>query len=129
MSKRGRPFWVFLLALLSMVLIYAFAAQNTVDSSYAGDGSGSVLGYYVKDITYHLDPNDPSKILTVQFTLYQDAGGTTLASATEVYAALSSDGTTWTWSSQCTGGPSTWTCSFGGVLVQPVTHLRVVAAQ
>ncbi len=130
MRKHSRHFWVFLLAVLSMLLIYAFAAQNTVDSSYAGDGTGSVDGYFVKDITYTLDTADPSKIASVQFTLYQDVAGTTLATATEVYAGLSDGGGTWTWSNQCTGGPSTWTCNFpGGVPVGPVTQLRVVAAQ
>ena len=131
MHKHSRHFWVFLLAVLSMLLIYAFAAQNTVDSSYAGDGTGSVTGYFVKNITYTLDSNDPSRILSVRFDLYQDSNGTTPAPATEVYAGLGDGGGTWTWSSLCTAGtPPTWTCNFpGGVSVQPVTQLRVVAAQ
>ncbi len=122
MRKRSRQLWVFLFALFSLVLVYAFAAQNTVGSSLAGDGSGSVTGYTVTNIRYQLSTTNPYQIAAVQFDLS--------ATATEVYAALG-DGNNWIWSSQCTSsGANTWTCTFSnGVSVQPVTQLRVVAAQ
>ncbi len=109
-------------AVLLMLLAYAFAASNTVPSTHAGDGSGQVVGYTVSNVHYTLLTADPSKIDAVTFDL--DAG------AGSVYAALSADGSSWTWSSACTNsGGNTWTCDFAPDLdVYPVLYLRVVAA-
>ncbi len=110
-------------ALLLMALTYAFAAGNSVSPSKAGDGSAAVGGYTVTNVQYTLLGSDPSKIDAVQFDLD--------AAARTVYAALSNDGTTWSWSAACnnTAG-NTWQCDFNpDVDVQPTIWLRVVAAE
>ena len=110
-------------AVLLMLLAYAFAASNTVPDTHAGDGNGQVLGYTVSNVHYTLLTSDPSKIDAVTFDLDASAG------TGSVYAALSADGSSWTWSSACTNsGGNTWTCDFSPDQdVYPVQYLRVVA--
>ncbi len=121
--KERRRALLLVVAVFLMVLAYAFAATNTVPASRAGDGEGAVTGYTVSNVHYTLDTNNPSVILGVQFDLDAAAGS--------VYAALSSDGTTWTWSGACTNNVgNTWECTFPapGIDVKPTIWLRVVAA-
>jgi spermidine/putrescine-binding protein len=57
-------------ALLTAVLAagaYAFAASNTVPSSNAGSGSGTVSGYTATNLTYTLTAADPNTIDTLTF--------------------------------------------------------------
>ena len=75
--KRGRRFLgTMLLTLLFAVSAYAFTAQNTVDASNAGDGSGEITGYAVSNVAYTLDAADPTMIEKVAFTL--DAAATSV---------------------------------------------------
>jgi len=48
---------------------FAFMATNRVDTSYAGEGGGAVLGFHVSDISYVISPTDPSHVVGVSFNL------------------------------------------------------------
>ncbi len=48
---------------------FAFMAQNSVASSMAGEGSGTVYGYTVTGISYDISPSDPSWVVGVSFDL------------------------------------------------------------
>ncbi len=119
---RARRSWsLLLLGLLGMLLIFAFAASNTVPDSKAGDGEGNIIGYTVSNIRYSLDNADPSKIASVSFDLD--------TAANEVHAAIW-DNSQWHWASCTNTGGNSWTCSFPSLpAVLPALKLRVVAAQ
>lgn len=115
--SRGRRLLAVAIIAALAVAAFGFAASNTVPTSRAGDGSGTVSGYTVSNINYTLDASNPSLIDSVSFTLDAPAG--------DVYVSVD-NGSSWT---QCTGGPTNWSCNFTpNVAVQPVTSLRVVAA-
>jgi hypothetical protein len=109
---------VLLLAVAVMAAAYGFAATNTVPDSKAGDGTGTIGGYTVSNVTYTLMGSDPQKIASVSLTLN--------ANASTVKITL--DGSTWL---NCNGGPTNWSCSTGasGFPVVSATQLRVVAVQ
>ena len=68
--NRGRRFLgTMLLTLLFAVSAYAFTAQNTVDASNEGDGSGEITGYAVSNVAYTLDAADPANIASWSFDL------------------------------------------------------------
>jgi hypothetical protein len=95
---------------------YAFMASNTVPTSYAGDGSGTISGYQVSSVHYTLD-TDPTKMDAVAFTLDQAAG--------DVRVSLD-HGASWTTCS-VSGGTGV-TCTFASPkAVLPADQLRVVA--
>ena len=95
---------------------YAFMASNTVPTSYAGDGQGTISGYVVSSVHYTLD-TDPTKMDSVAFTLDHPAG--------DVRVSLD-HGTSWTTCS-VSGGTGV-TCTFGSPEdVLPADQLRVVA--
>ena len=95
---------------------YAFMASNTVPTSYAGDGQGTISGYAVSSVHYTLD-TDPTKMDAVAFTLDQPAG--------DVRVSLD-HGSSWTTCS-ISGGTGV-TCTFASAqAVLPADQLRVVA--
>jgi hypothetical protein len=94
---------------------YAFAAANTVPSSYAGEGAGAVSGYTVSNLQYNLNPGTPSNIDSVQFTLN--------AAATSVQVRLVTTGSYFA----CTNVGLNWTCLTPGVTVSASDEVRVVA--
>jgi hypothetical protein len=95
---------------------YAFMASNTVPTSYAGDGQGTISGFVVSSVHYALD-TDPTKMDSVAFTLDHPAG--------DVRVSLD-HGTSWTTCS-VSGGTGV-TCTFGSPeAVLPADQLRVVA--
>jgi hypothetical protein len=95
---------------------YAFMASNTVPTSYAGDGQGTISGYVVSSVHYTLD-TDPTKMDAVAFTLDQPAG--------DVRVSVD-HGSSWTTCS-ISGGTGV-TCTFASaVAVLPTDQLRVVA--
>ncbi len=119
--RARRSSLLLLLGLLGMLLVFAFAASNSVADSKAGDGEGTIAGYSVSNIRYDLDDTDPSKIAGVSFTLDE--------AANEVHAAIW-DGSQWHWASCTNTGGKSWTCSFPSLpAVLPATALRVVAAE
>jgi hypothetical protein len=96
---------------------YAFAAANTVPSTQAGDGSGTISGYTVSNVAYNLNSSDPSALDSVDFTLS--------AAATNVQIKLVSAGSTWYACTVVTGND--WTCDTSGATVLSMDELRVVA--
>lgn len=120
-SRTRRLLGVAIIAALA-VAAFGFAAGNTVPASRAGDGQNTVSGYTVSNIHYTLVSTNPSLIDSVSFSLDAAAG--------DVYVAVF-DGTNWTSWTQCTSSDDiNFSCDFDpNVSVQPVTSLRVVAAQ
>jgi hypothetical protein len=97
---------------------YAFTASNTVPSSQAGSGSGTITGYTVSAVEYQLNATTPSDIDSVTFTLS--------ANATTVKAKIESASTTYT---DCTvSGGVNATCDFSpDVDITDADELSVIA--
>ncbi len=117
----GRFSTVLVLAGTIVAGTYAFTAANTVPTSHAGDGSGTVSGYTVSAIHYNLNTTTPANIDSVTFTLdLAPVAGSTLR------AQLSPAGS---WYS-CTNVATAVTCSTLAPLqtVLAATSLRVVVA-
>ena len=119
------------LALLIALLIlgtatYGFAAGNTIaDAGMAGEGSNTVSGYTVTNVSYTLNGTDPNQLDAVSFTLD--------SSASSVYAGIdTSPATAVEWSAACTN-PSlnNFTCDLTGVsyTVTQAATLHVAAGQ
>jgi hypothetical protein len=103
---------------------YAFTAQNTVPSSWAGAGSGTINGWNttgVSNIAYTLDAADPTTFSSVAFDLNDHA-------ATDVKVQLNSSGGTW-YDCGASGAASPYsvTCTITGESVQNADQLTVVA--
>lgn len=125
-SQISRPlfFALIILLLILAAIIFAFAAANVVPESGAGDGSNTISGYTITNITYTLDATDPSEVDVVAMDVGPTAGA---AAATDVRVTIDG-GTNWI---TC-AGPSgtTWTCTFAsGVTVVSLSLLQVVAVQ
>lgn len=57
----------------------AFTASNTVPTSKAGDGSGTVSGYTISNVHYGLKTADPTKFDSITFDLSSTpASGSTI---------------------------------------------------
>ena len=97
---------------------YAFTASNTVPSSQAGSGSGTITGYTVSAVEYQLNATTPSDIDSVTFTLS--------ANATTVKAKIVSGSTTYT---DCTvSGGVDATCDFSpDIAITTADELSVIA--
>jgi hypothetical protein len=104
--------------------LYAFAAANSVPESGAGDGSGTVSGYTVTNVSWAVDPSDRDEVDDVSFDVAPTGGA---GAADEVYASIDA-GSNWV---TCTGPVgSTWTCLFApNTLISGVTSLQVVAVE
>ncbi|RME88278.1 MAG: hypothetical protein D6770_07390 [Anaerolineae bacterium] len=115
---------IVLVALILTAVIYGFAAANTVPESGAGDGSGTISGYTISNISYTLLSTDPGKISAVSFTVTPTAGA---GAANTVMAAIDT-----TWATCSNTGGSNWTCSFSAgsePSVSAASTLRVVATE
>ncbi len=117
-----RAIKIFAIAIAAFVfasVATAFAAANTVPSSSAGDGSGTVSGYTVSNIQYTLNGTNPANIDSVSFTLSAVAG--------TVKIKLVAAGSTWY---SCTNpSGNNWSCTTTGATVLSADELRVVATQ
>jgi len=115
---RPRSIGLVLLALILAAAVYGFAVANTVPDTYAGDGSGTILGYTVSNIAYTLNSDgNPSDIDSVAFTLDANAG----------QAYVSFDGGT-TWNSCTISGGTSVTCGSLNQSVASAASLRVVTS-
>ena len=98
-SRVSKLFLILIVVLVFATAAYAFAASNTVPSSYAGEGSSTISGYTVTNLVYSLNASNPSNIDAVSFTLN--------AAATSVKASLV-PGTFYT----CTNSSgNNWSCT------------------
>ena len=97
---------------------YAFTASNTVPSTQAGQGTGTVSGYTVSSVAYSLNASTPSNIDAVTFTISP-------STATTVKAQLVSGGT---WYS-CTNTAGSVSCATTSpqMTVATAATLNVVA--
>jgi hypothetical protein len=124
-KKSSRVLLVTLLLFVLAGSTYAFAAVNTVEATFAGDGSGTISGYYIVNVNYDLTTSFEN-IDSVSFKL-EDALGTDLT-ASKVAASLIDGGALVECSS--TDGGTNWSCPFNGsVSVLAADLLRVVAVQ
>lgn len=124
--KRNRKRYALAALLASVVATasFAFAASNTVQDSYAGDGDGDVAGYVVTP-DWDLDDANPDTGPTVDLDLDEDAN--------EVFArALDASGNqlagaagNWV---TCTGSAKAWSCDFASSDVEDIERLEVAAA-
>lgn len=115
-KKSSRVLLVTLLLFVLAGSTYAFAATNTVDATFAGDGSGTISGYHVSGITYSTAGGN---ITGVTFTLDY--------SASVVQASL--NGGTLSDCVESSTVSNSWSCSLSGVSVADAASLRVVAVQ
>ena len=97
---------------------YAFTASNTVPTTQAGQGTGTVSGYTVTSVAYGLNAATPTNIDTVTFTISP-------ASATTVKAQLAVGGS-WYSCTNTTGSVSCATTS-PQLTVATAATLNVVA--
>jgi len=116
---------VFALIILS-AFVYGFAAANTVPETGAGDGSGTVSGYTISNVSWSLLSSEPSSLSGVQLDVAATAGA---GDASDVRITVDG-GTNWV---SCSGpSGSTWTCSFSAgsePSVSSVSALQVVAVE
>ena len=117
-SKRKRR--TILVALLAFVLAtaaYAFTASNTFPDGggNAGDGTGTISGYAVSNVSYDLNDANPATLDSVSFDLDDDA--------TEVRVRVNAG--SWV---LCSGGPTSFTCNISGTSTQAANSLQVAAA-
>jgi len=124
-QKRYRIIALIILLLALGTVTYGFAASNSVPDSYAGEGSGDVLGYTVSGITYVLNSTNPNAFDRVDFTLSQ--------SATTVRLGMDSGGApTWLPAADCsTTNGTDFQCDLTsiGITVEQAGGLHVAAAQ
>jgi hypothetical protein len=101
---------------------YAFAAANTVATSSAGDGSGTISGYTVGDQTYDLNATDPSMVDTASFTVTPIASN---PAPTLVKVQFNGAGTWY----EATGSGTAWSVdlSADSVTVTSLASMRVIA--
>jgi hypothetical protein len=116
------------LLLFVMSAAYGFAANNTVNGGYAGDGIGAISGYTITNVKYTLKP-DPRYLNEVSFTL--NAAAETVKIAFQSNLDISTDPGLTNWY-DCDATTVDVTCTIpaaSSVSVNGITNLRVVAVQ
>lgn len=100
------------------VSAFGFAASNSMPSdTRAGDGTTSISGYTVSNVSYNLDSSTPAEIDSVEFTLS--------AAATNVRASINGTNST-----SCSNTVNDWICNMpDGVGVTAASSLYIVATQ
>lgn len=124
--KRNRKRYA-LAALLAFVVAtasFAFAASNTVEDSYAGDGDGDVAGYVVTP-DWDLDDTDPGTGPTVDLDLDEDADEVFARALNAAGDPLAGAAGNWV---TCTGSLQAWSCDFASADVEDIERLQVAAA-
>jgi hypothetical protein len=118
-SSVGRFATVLLVSGALVAGTYAFTAANTVPTTHAGDGSGTVSGYTVSAVHYTLNATNPGNIDSVSFTV-----DTAPVAGSTMRVQLGANWYT------CTNSTTTLTCNTASpqATVVPVTSLRVVIA-
>ena len=118
LNGRSRIIGILVVAAALATGAYAFTATNTVPSSSAGSGSGTISGYTVSGIAYTLNATTPSNIDSMAFTLN--------ANATTVKAKIVSGSTTYT-DCSIAGGVNV-TCDFSpDIAITTADQLSVIA--
>jgi hypothetical protein len=116
-SRISKTVLVTIVILIFATTAYAFAASNTVPNTGAGEGSGTVSGYTVTAVQYHLNATNASNIDSVTFTLN--------AAATDVKIRLVTTGSYY----DCSNTLLDWTCATTSpqATVLAANEFRVIA--
>jgi hypothetical protein len=119
MHKRGLRIGLAVLASMAIAGgAYAFTAANTVPSSNAGAGVGTVSGFVITNLHYGLNTTTPANIDSLTFTVAPVIPST--SSGKVLVSAILS-----------TGGPTTYTCTTnttGDLVTCPTTSPQLTAA-
>jgi hypothetical protein len=109
--------------------VYAFTASNTVPSTTAGSGSGTVSGYTVNNVHYTLNATTPSAIDSVTFTVSPSIPSSSSGKVV-VQAALTSGGpSTYNCTTNTSGDTVTCNTTSPQLSADKLTSLTVIAAQ
>lgn len=119
-----RNFVAVVVTLIFVVSGQAFAAQNVVPTSAAGDGDADISGYTISNVKYTLDTTNPANLSKVAFSIAPTAGG---AVPTTVRAKVVSSSTTYATCAVTTG--TNWECALSGATAAAADELRVIASQ
>ena len=121
MLRNFKVLFVIIVVVILSAATYAFAAENTVPDTKAGDGTGTVSGYTVTDVVYTLTATTPTTLDSVSFDL-----GAAAATGNVKAQLVATTGTWYT----CTqvGVTTVWTCDTTGLTASSIDQLRVVAA-
>jgi hypothetical protein len=119
MRTRGLRIGIAVLASMAIAGgAYAFTAANTVPSSNAGAGVGTVSGFVITNLHYGLNTTTPANIDSLTFTVSPVIPST--SSGKVLVSAILS-----------TGGPTTYTCTTstdGATVTCPTTSPQLTAA-
>ena len=121
-----RNFKVVLLVLVVLAIAgsaYAFAAQNTIESSAGGYKASVIPGYAVTNVVYDLDDTDPTIVDEIAFDIAPTSG----SDAAVVVKVQTATGGSWTDCDALTV-PGSATCTFGALQLEQVTALNIVAS-
>lgn len=122
---RFRYLMILALLVAGLTIGFAAAAQNTVDSSSAGDGFAEISGFDITAVQYTLNDSNPQNIDSVSFEVSGGAG-----KPATVKAKLVSLGSAWfDCASTNDASPYAFTCETPDTTVLSVDELRVIAAQ
>ena len=125
-SNRYRVLLLLVLTLVLATATYGFAAQNTVDASYAGEGDGLIGGFAITAVSFTLDPSDPTQFSGLDFTINPAPGA-----SGEVRVGLFNGSTvTWLAAGACTASGTSVSCTGSfPVSVEAAVGLYVAATQ
>ncbi len=118
--RPSKMFVVVLVVLIFATAAFAFAATNTVNPTYAGEGASTTSGYTVTNVVYNLNATTPSNIDSVAFTLN--------AAASTVKVRLVTTGSYYS----CTNtSGNNWSCATTSpqVTVSGANELRIIATE
>ena len=108
---------------------YAFTASNTVPSTTAGSGAGTVSGYTVTNLHYNLNATSPANIDSLTFTISPVVPSTSTGKVV-IQAALTVGGpTSYTCTTDTTGATVTCATTSPQLTAATLTGVTVVAAQ
>ena len=104
----------------ALAAVFGVTASNTVPSTKAGDGTGTISGYTISDVAYTLDATDPSQLDQVVFSL-----DTEPSAGAPIKVKLVSSGSTWY---ACSNTTTSVTCDTTSpqATVASADELRVV---
>jgi hypothetical protein len=125
---RPRSFGMIVLALILAATVYGFAAANTVPDTYAGDGTGTISGYEICNLTYSIyGDGDPTDIDQISFDLHAD--GTSCSSAVNASTVVLSFTGAAPWTNCSPGTPSSSISCTVSQSVSAASTLRVIASE
>ena len=114
---------------------FAFTNTNTVDESFAGQGTDAITGFIVSGVTYASSATNPHKMSSVTFSLDKAAKEVKISVVDAADVALTgATGQTWYTCTESLTTPNEWSCATGLTdLVAPemsaTNELDVVAYQ